>query len=165
MNMSVAVRMATLLRLHLEETYALPPDVQPEQVVQAESTRRTFWMIQSQESLHSGHSTPTSFPLVAITALLPCQESDFPFRVIPDERAALPDTPLALASPRLVGGPGRCLFATLVQAHDLWGKVARQAGHQADSLAVEYPWRPQGQHATLAEGLKGWEAKIPPKHK
>ncbi|KAK1622595.1 hypothetical protein BDP81DRAFT_333920 [Colletotrichum phormii] len=165
MDMGVAVRMATLLKLHLEETYALPPNAKAEQVVRAESARRTFWMIQSQENLHSGHSTPTPFPLEAITALLPCPESDFAFGVAPEERAALPGTPPAIACPRLVRGSERCLFATLIQAHNLWGKVARQAGHPADSLAVEYPWRPQGRYATLAQGLKSWEAEIPPKQK
>jgi hypothetical protein len=51
MDMGVAVRMAALLKLHREETYQLAADASADQIVRAESARRSFWMIQSQENL------------------------------------------------------------------------------------------------------------------
>lgn len=47
--MGVAVRMAGVLRLHREETYLLATDAPADDVVQAESARRTFWVIQNHE--------------------------------------------------------------------------------------------------------------------
>jgi hypothetical protein len=47
--MGIAVRMAGVLRLHREETFRLPPSASPDEVVKAESGRRTFWVIQNHE--------------------------------------------------------------------------------------------------------------------
>jgi hypothetical protein len=41
MYMGIACRMAGQLRLHREETYRLPPDALPEEVIAAEGARRT----------------------------------------------------------------------------------------------------------------------------
>ncbi|EQB56178.1 hypothetical protein CGLO_03816 [Colletotrichum gloeosporioides Cg-14] len=159
MDMGVAVRMATLLKLHREETYTLPPDADAEQLVRAESARRTFWMIQSQENLHSGYSTPAPFSLDDITAYLPCDESDFAFGVVPATRSALPGTPPALANPALETGTSRCLFATLIQAHNLWGQVARRAGRPG--LGSD----DSGSHSAMIASLRSWEEEMPPRHK
>ncbi|KAF4840914.1 putative transcriptional regulatory protein [Colletotrichum siamense] len=165
MDMGVAVRMATLLKLHREETYALLPDTEAEQLVRAESARRTFWMIQSQENLHSGYSTPAPFSLDDITAYLPCDESDFAFGVVPATRSALPGTPPALANPSLATGPGRCLFATLIQAHNLWGQVARRAGRPGLGSDDGAPWMAGGNHSRMIASLRRWEEEMPPRHK
>ncbi|TPX09842.1 uncharacterized protein E0L32_008864 [Thyridium curvatum] len=172
MDMGVAVRMASLLKLHREETYQLPAGASAEQIVRAESARRTFWMIQSQENLHSGYSTPAPFALDDITALLPCDESDFAFGIVPAHRAALAGTPPATANPRLTDAPDRCMFATLVQAHTLWGQVARRAC-RPDPKAIEHmsgtegsmtplpPWNPASEYAATARELREFEDKMP----
>lgn len=45
-NMGIAMRMAALMRLHREETYALQ-NPSKEMVIAAESARRTLWMLHS----------------------------------------------------------------------------------------------------------------------
>lgn len=178
-HMAVAVRMAAILKLHREETYRLPADAAADEVVRSESARRTFWMIQSQENLHSGHNTPTPFAPDEITAYLPCSESDFAFGVVPVQRAALPGTPPALADPGLVFSPGRSLFATLVQAHNLWGHIARRAcrpeqeppgcsgagGGAGVTPPPPPPWDEDSELSTLTRTLRQWEDSMPARHK
>ncbi|KAH8887379.1 hypothetical protein GQ53DRAFT_656048 [Thozetella sp. PMI_491] len=169
MDMGVAVRMATLLKLHREETYQLPMDATAEQIVRAESARRTFWMIQSQENLHSGYSTPGPFPLEDITAYLPCDEPDFAFAIVPAERSVLEGTPPAAASPALAASPHRCLFATLVQAHNIWGQIARRACRPEPRVAGAFaglpPWDNRSEFAGLATRLRQWEVGLPARQK
>lgn len=169
-HMAIAVRMASILKLHREETYRLPPDATADEVVRLESARRTFWMIQSQENLHSGHNTPTPFSPDEITTLLPSNESDFSFGVVPSERAALPGTPPAVSDPLLVVSPSRSLFATLIQAHSLWGHIARRAcrpdqspEHSAGSSPA--PWDEHSEFHTLIQALQQWEYNMPARHK
>lgn len=164
MDMGVAVRMAALLKLHCEESYVLDENCPTEQVVRSESARRVFWMIQSQENLHSGYKTPAPFPLEDITTLLPCSEADFAFGIIPSERAALAGTPPGLANPLLVHSPNRCLFATLIQAHGLWGTVARRAGRSGYSINKVPPWDKDSEHQNTIAELDNWEQSIPPRH-
>ncbi|KAF7558916.1 hypothetical protein G7046_g5227 [Stylonectria norvegica] len=164
MDMGVAVRMAALLRLHCEESYALEPDCKAEQVVRSESARRVFWMIQSQENLHSGFKTPAPFPLEDITTLLPCDEADFAFGQIPAERAALSGTPPARANPQLIFSPRRCLFATLIQAHGLWGIIARRACKTDFSINKAPPWDSHSDFQQTLTELRVWEENLPQKH-
>ncbi|KPM46496.1 hypothetical protein AK830_g159 [Neonectria ditissima] len=164
MDMGVAVRMAALLKLHCEETYVLDEKCPTEQVVRSESARRVFWMIQSQENLHSGYKTPAPFPLEDITTLLPCSEADFAFGIIPPERAALAGTPPGLANPQLVHSADRCLFATLIQAHGLWGTVARRAGRTGYSISKIPPWDDASEHQKTIIELQSWEQSIPARH-
>jgi hypothetical protein len=164
MNMGVAVRMAALLKLHREETYKFPADVLADQVVRAESARRTFWMIQSQENLHSGYTTPAPFSLDDITVTLPCEESDFAFGIAPFERAALAGTRPAIISPSLTNSPQRCLFATLIQAHNLWGQVARHAGRPDPASMREWEVDISTYHR-LTTSLRTWEEEMPLRHK
>lgn len=136
-HMAIAVRMASIMKLHREETYRLLPNASADEVVRAESARRTFWMIQSQENLHSGHNTPTPFSPNEVTTLLPCDESDFAFGVVASRRCALPGTPPTLLDASLVFSPDRSLFATLLQAHSLWGQVARKACRPEHSAELD----------------------------
>ncbi|CAK7205087.1 hypothetical protein SEUCBS139899_007852 [Sporothrix eucalyptigena] len=216
-DMAVALRMALLLRLHKEETYAVsspthtsspagttptpraagatprangavaPPtphittasaitprstttpspaanlgtsSATADSVVRLESARRTLWMIYSQENLHSGTSTPAPLSLEDCTALLPCNEADFSFGAIPTVRAALEGTPPAREDPSLAIHPDRCLFATLIQAHSLWGRVARHATRDAlvggaKGLAFNQ----------IIDSLRRWEATLPSRHR
>jgi len=126
-HIGIVVRMAAMLRLDREEPYQLRDDATEEEVIDAEIGRGTFWMIQSQDNLHSGYNSPAPFSLSDITALLPCEESDFQFGLVPHERSALQGTVPAVANPFLTGSAKRSLLATLIHAHSLWGKVARKA--------------------------------------
>ncbi|KAH7158143.1 hypothetical protein B0J13DRAFT_189639 [Dactylonectria estremocensis] len=164
MDMGVAVRMAALLKLHCEESYVLEDNCPADQVVRSESARRVFWMIQSQENLHSGYKTPAPFPLEDITTLLPCDEGDFAFGAIPAERAAEAGTPPALANPLLVFTPRRCLFATLIQAHGLWGRVARKACRNDYAINKAPPWDPTSGYQRTVTELRQWEETLPQKH-
>lgn len=163
-DMGIAVRMAGLQRLHCEESYTLGPETSAEDVVTKESARRVFWMIQSQENLHSGYKTPAPFPLEDITTLLPCDEKDFAFGTVPTERAALAGTPPALAEPHLVSMPSRCLFATLIQAHSLWGAVSRKASRADVTVNKAPPWDLKSDYQTSAEELLRWEKHVPAEH-
>ncbi len=45
LHLGISSTMAGMLRLHREDTYALPPDAAPDDVVRAEEARRTLWMM------------------------------------------------------------------------------------------------------------------------
>lgn len=166
MDMGVAVRMAAILRLHREETYALPPGAPAEHVIRAESARRTFWMIHSQENLQAGYSSPAPFPLDDLTARLPCDEHDFAFGVAPAPRSVLPGTAPAEQAPDAARSKHRCLFATLVQAHHLWGQVARRACRSdLKSPGGARPWEAGSEYQTLTQQLRVFEAEMPDRHR
>ena len=165
-HMGIAVRMAGLLRLHREETYDLPKDFSAEDVINAEMARRTFWMLESQDNLHSGYSTPTSFSLDDITTLLPCEERDFAFGLMPQERTALAGTLSAARNPNIVHTSSRSLFATPIQAHNLWGQVARRAVSSSEQHTGEnlQPWDHRSDYAVLSLSLQTWEEHLPIRH-
>ncbi|KAH7409581.1 hypothetical protein BKA64DRAFT_571596 [Cadophora sp. MPI-SDFR-AT-0126] len=165
-HMGLAIAMAGILCLHREETYQLPPNATPDQVVDSEMARRTFWMIESQTNLHSGHSTPFPFAFSDMTAQLPCEESDFAFGVIPRERAVLVGTQAAAAHPNLVSTSSRSLFASLIQSHNLWGQVARRACRSERELdgVTPKPWEASSEYSVLSIALRDWEMNLPIKH-
>ncbi|KAK0723867.1 hypothetical protein B0T21DRAFT_44879 [Apiosordaria backusii] len=160
-NMAIAMRMATLLKLHREETYVLVNPTK-ELVIQAESARRTLWMLHSQDNLHSGPRSPVLLAASDITALLPCDEKDFAAAREPKSRAALEDTQPALEKPELIADPGRSLFASLIQAHYYWGGISRRAISHDKSAR---PWEPTSQYAKLERRLAEWEASLPNDHR
>lgn len=166
-HMGVAVRMAAMLKLHREETYQLQANATEEEIVDAEMGRRTFWMIQSQDNLHSGYNSPAAFALGDITVLLPCEESDFQFGIVPRERAALQGTLSAIRDPSLTGLSKRPLFATLIQAHSLWGKVARKAAGSSEAtlFLVSSPLGPNSQFREIVQALDDFERQLPPQQK
>lgn len=171
MDMGVAVRMASILKLHREETYALPPGAPAEHIIRAESARRTFWMIHSQENLQAGYSSPAPFPLDDLTARLPCDEHDFAFAVDPPApRAVLPGTAPALMAQqqqqqRSNSNKHRCLFATLIQSHNLWGQVARRACRSDLKANGPPPWAAASEYQTLTTALRTFEDEMPDRHK
>ncbi|KAI0602572.1 hypothetical protein F4775DRAFT_144506 [Biscogniauxia sp. FL1348] len=158
----IAFRMAALMRLHREEAYSLITAKSPlEHRVRAESARRTFWMLHSQDNLHSGPYKPVSLAASDITALLPCDEADFDAGRIPERRAALEGTPPAIQNPSLVSLNPRSLFASLMQVHNYWGIIARRV------LCNEKDWRPADEdsdYARLNQRLKDWERNLPSEH-
>ncbi|KAF2491280.1 hypothetical protein BU16DRAFT_584600 [Lophium mytilinum] len=164
MNMGIAVRMAGILRLHREETYVLPEHVSTDEAVQSEMARRTFWVLETQDHLHSGHASPLPFAPSDITALLPSDESDFAFGRVPKQRAALAGTKAAELNPQLTSLPSRSLFATLLEAHSHWGNVARKACRTDLSNDSVKPWDSGSDFARIIQTLNDWEAGLPDKH-
>ncbi|KAI1176403.1 hypothetical protein F4777DRAFT_597729 [Nemania sp. FL0916] len=158
----IAFRMAALMRLHREEAYS--PITNKSHVVQrirAEAARRTFWMLHSQDNLHSGPYKPVSLGPSDITALLPCDEAHFEAGKIPEKRAALEGTPPAIADPSLCSLRPRPLLASLMQVHNFWGIIARRILHN------EKDWRPQdedSEFSKLNRRLRDWERDLPPEH-
>ncbi|TQV92119.1 chitinase 1 precursor [Cordyceps javanica] len=160
MNMGVAVRMATLMMLHREETYKLNNPTR-EAIMVAESARRTIWMLHSQDNLHSGPVSPVALSASDITTLLPCDEDDFANGVLPGSRAALAGTQPANDNPALITDKNRSLFATLMQIHNLWGTVGRRAVYDIRS---SNPWDSNSEFSKMAKTLSDWEASLPPSH-
>ncbi|KAK7433173.1 hypothetical protein QQZ08_000104 [Neonectria magnoliae] len=159
-NMGVSMRMASLMRLHREETYQVQ-NTSPDVIMRAESARRTLWMLHSQDQLHSSPYSPVSLAASDITALLPCDEQDFAAGRLPRSRAALEGTPPAIDNPALVYDQGRSLFASLIQAHHFWGTVSRRAVNFARSAS---PWDPTSEFAILTKKLREWEHGLPQEH-
>lgn len=167
----LAVRMAGILLLHREETYRLPEDATADDIINAEAARRTFWMLENHDSLYSGYRSPVSFSLGDITALLPCDEREFAFGLVPVERAALMGTPPAIDQPRLTNSPSRSLFATLIQAHNLWGQVARRiASNEGIQRQEQAPPTSSSivntsDHVRLCKDVLNFEKALPPQHR
>ncbi|KAM5348792.1 hypothetical protein ACJ41O_008615 [Fusarium nematophilum] len=159
-NMGVSMRMASLMRLHREETYNVPNST-PEVIIRAESARRTLWMLHSQDQLHSGPYSPVSLAASDITALLPCDEQDFAMGREPPSRAAVEGTPPAIDNPALISDPNRSLFASLIQAHHFWGIVSRRAVNFARSSR---PWDINSDFALTVKRLREWENGLPQGH-
>lgn len=181
-HMGIAVRMAGMLRLHREETYRLPTHLEADQVVDAvvdaERARRTFWCIQNHDNLYAQANLPRSFAKSDITTLLPGEETDFAFGRVPAQRAALAGTVPAVRDPSLTSLPTQSLFSTLIQAHDLWGIIARstragegeESGDDNSGRSREIddddtkPWLPHSRYRHMASTLQAWEAGIPRAH-
>ncbi|KAI1137451.1 hypothetical protein F5Y05DRAFT_404657 [Hypoxylon sp. FL0543] len=155
----IAFRMAALMRLHREEAYSPITSQSPiEHRVRAESARRTFVC---QDNLHSGPYKPLSLAPGDITALLPSEETEFELGEIPERRAALDGTPPALQEPGLTILRPRSLFASLMQAHNLWGIIARRL------LFNKKCGRPNDAHseyAKLNRRLLDFEENLPHEH-
>ncbi|RBR17055.1 uncharacterized protein FIESC28_06557 [Fusarium coffeatum] len=161
MNMGIALRMASALRLHLEETYDIANPT-PDTIIRGESARRTLWMLHSQDQLHSGPHSPISLSASDITALLPCNEDDFALGREPPSRAALEGSPPSISNPALICDPSRSLFASLIQAHGFWGIITRRA---VSFTRSSYPWEPESKFATVSRKLDVWENSLPPNHR
>ncbi|KAF4454134.1 hypothetical protein F53441_3320 [Fusarium austroafricanum] len=161
MNMGIALRMASVLRLHLEETYRISNPT-PAARIRGESARRTLWMLHSQDQLHSGRHSPISLAASDITALLPCDEDDFTNGREPPSRAALEGTPPAIGNQGLVSDINRSLFATLIQAHDFWGVIIR---HTVNFTPSSHPWDPESKFAKVSKRLRQWENDLPQNHR
>ena len=115
-------------------------------------------MLHSQDNLHSGPRSPVLLSASDITTLLPSNEEDFANAREPKSRAALENTPPALANPALVADEGRSLFAVLIQAHHYWGAIYRRALGNNKSPR---PWEPDGEYAQTERQLAEWEGGLP----
>jgi hypothetical protein len=96
-----------------------------------------------------------------ITAFLPCDEADFAAGRQPRSRAALADTPPAIANPSLVCDPNRSLFASLMQIHHFWGIVGRRVASYGCSSC---PWDPGSEYSRITVKLQEWESSLPKEH-
>ena len=119
-------------------------------------------MLHSQDSLHSGPRSPVSLSASDITTLLPCNEDDFAYARLPTTRAALEDTPPALADPSRVALKDKSLFASLIQVHYYWGGISRRAVKQDKCLE---PWLATSEYARTEKRLWEWERLLPSDHR
>ncbi|KAH7317012.1 hypothetical protein B0I35DRAFT_266499 [Stachybotrys elegans] len=166
-SMGIAVRMAGVLRLHREETYNLPSSASRDEIVKAESARRTFWVIQNHDNLYTQQHLPVSFSKNDITTLLPSGENDFAFGRNPGVRAALAGTLPARENESLALLPTRSIFGTLIQVHDLWGMIARDVYSRQNtptSAIDSKPWIPNSSYMEMATTLDHWERTMPPQY-
>ncbi|KAK3375853.1 hypothetical protein B0T24DRAFT_676755 [Lasiosphaeria ovina] len=89
-------RLAGILHLHLhlhrEEAYRLPEGSSAEAVARPEGARRTFWMLETFENLHSGADSPIAFSYADMAVLLPCDEREAALRLARASRASTPAT-------------------------------------------------------------------------
>lgn len=77
----------------------------------------------------------------------------------------MPGTKAARQRPDLVALPSRSIFATLLQAHSLWGSVARNA-QPADFCSDGLPpWDDKSNFTSMCRTLVEWERDIPAGHK
>jgi hypothetical protein len=156
-----------VLRLHREETYNLKIGASPEDIVKAEASRRTFWVIQNHDNLYTQQNLPVSFAKSDITTLLPSSEHEFAFGRRPALRAALSGTRAGQRSSTLVSLPSRSLFATLIQAHDLWGTIVRDTNFDdiSEIGRALCPWNSNSRYRLIAQELKDWEDSMPNEHR
>ncbi|KAF7545641.1 hypothetical protein G7046_g9515 [Stylonectria norvegica] len=156
---------AEYFRMHREETYQLPENASKQDVVYSEAARRTFWMLETFENLHSGSDSPIAFSYKDITVLLPCDEREFTFGIQPSSRAALIGTPPATLHPDTANFPSRSLFATLLQTHNLWGQVAKLVSTDAPPSSPSGVFRlDPSEYRRLSEALNDFESSVPPQH-
>ena len=150
----IAVRMVGLMRLHKESTYDLPLDATPDQVVEAESARRTFWLIIHHEvHVAAGTDRPTGFSGSDITARLPCDEDSFSFGTfVPTEARCVLAGTAAQVEAGAQSEPTPSLFATLVRAGSYFGAAARY-GCKTDHPDSLPPWMPGSECAHLLAHL------------
>lgn len=120
-----------------------------------------------QRNLFSADKSPVPFSFEDITALLPSEESEFAFGILPTTRAALPRSRASIEHPELVNHPSRSLFGTLIQAYALWGRVAR--GACLDQKGVKHSainlWHSASEYSQLSTMLNQWEAALPRGHR
>ncbi|RDW85994.1 hypothetical protein BP5796_04319 [Coleophoma crateriformis] len=159
-----------MLHLHREESYKISENATTKEIIEAESARRTFWILESQEHLYIEYNGAVAFPLSDISALLPSSEEEFAFGKVPEVRSALAGTEAANRNPDLVSLPSRTIFATVVQAHNLWGQVARRAGrvarceHEKADEVINKPWERKSNYLQLTQTLRDWEKSLPAQH-
>jgi hypothetical protein len=170
-HMGIAIRMAGSMHLHREKTHALPHNATAEQIVESEVARRTFWVLENHDSLHAGHNAPVPFSLEDITTLLPCEEQEFAFGMVPLERAALAGTASAASNPTLTTSPTRSLFASLIQCHNIWGQISRRVSQkdiaqgQLMHIAMPEDTLSDSEHFRLSRLLDDFEFNLPTRHR
>ncbi|KAK1229894.1 hypothetical protein PQX77_006993 [Marasmius sp. AFHP31] len=146
--LGIAARMVSILKLSQEDSYNLPPQARVEDVIEAEVSRRTWWVIfMSDNLLSSGCGRPISFDLEKVTIPLPLDEDHFyfgqqgPTTVLPGTTAK-PQPRTLQIDPQLQKGSGydsagedvygsgigdRSLYGNLITIADIWARVARSA--------------------------------------
>jgi hypothetical protein len=175
---NIHVSVASILRLHREETYDLPKNASADKYVDAEVARRTFWVIECKflgytscmrqltisghDNLYTCHKAPLSFHWSDISTLLPSEESDFAFGRVTQERAALAGTQAAESNPELTSIDSRSIFATLIQVHNLWGQIARRA---CRTDRERDPWKSTSEFTRLTTTVREWEERMPARHR
>lgn len=122
----------------------------------------TILIAAGHDNLYTGHNAPISFNRSDISTLLPCEENEFKFGHIISPRAALAGTQAAESDSSLESLPSRSIFATLIQVHNLWGQVARQACHVDRE---KEPWKVDSGYRKMAARLRDFEENMPNRHR
>lgn len=167
MVLGIAARMALVLRLHRESTYALPPDADPAAIIESETLRRTFYVLKANDQhLSSGSSRPPQFALQDVDTLLPADEDDFLFGYQPASRTPLPGSAADVAGAQQP--TDKSFFAMMILAGELWSKVAQYASGHGDRDGDDHvkslpPWDPSSYHSIYTRELDEFEASLPAK--
>lgn len=122
-------------------------------------------MLHSQDKLHSGPKSVESLSASDITTLLPCNESDFAAGRQPSIRAALSATPPGAEHPSLVYHPESSLFASLMEAHHIWGVCMRRGYASLCHASNTGPANFQNGESEIMRRLRNWEGSLPEKHR
>ncbi|EIN04455.1 hypothetical protein PUNSTDRAFT_128311 [Punctularia strigosozonata HHB-11173 SS5] len=177
MIMGIATRMALLLGLHREETHVLPPNPTPNQIVQVETARRTFWtLFVNDRSVSGGGAScrPSGIQASEISTRLPCDEDSFAFgQPTPAYYLKQLDDP---AWHQVNTGVDLGMMAYMVHSAELWGRAARRvcAGASStspfdpnstswDSNPEVAPWNPNSEFAQIKAALSRWRSQLPPR--
>ncbi|KAG7095821.1 hypothetical protein E1B28_006518 [Marasmius oreades] len=186
--LGIAARMASILKLPEEENYNLRPQARVEDVIEAEVSRRTWWVIfMSDNLLSSGCGRPISFDLDKVTIPLPLDEDHFFFgqqgpttvlpgtKAKPQPRALHIDPQLQKGSVNDVGvfGSGigdRSLYGNLITIADIWARVARSAMQRtkdtvaaASPISTVPPWLSESDFCKFVRELQDWESTLGPR--
>ena len=160
-NLTLCQTVAGFLALHREATFRLPPNPEPEDVIQAEVARRTFWSIVCHESLLAGQNRPCQIPLGEIDVRLPSSESDFNFGIEPASKSTIAGA-LGTVTSNGSRDSSKSLFSSLIEISLLWSWTARHVCRGPQDHP-EQPWSMSTQ--SLLKALDDFEAGLPPRHR
>lgn len=91
----------------------------------------------------------------------PGDESDFSFGVPTQHRVSLQGTIPHIRDPASATNGTRSLFASMVQSHAFWAKIAQWACYGIQ----DRPWLPQSEFYRLHGELEDWYNGLPPRQR
>ncbi|KAK7058306.1 hypothetical protein VNI00_001937 [Paramarasmius palmivorus] len=178
--LGIAARMVSILKLSQEESYDLPAQPRVEDVISAEVSRRTWWVIfMSDNLLSSGCGRPISFDLDKVTIPLPLDEDQFyfgqqgPATVLPGTKAK-PQQKTLHIDPQLQDNSSGYQSGDDTM-FDIWARVARSAMQRTkdtlgpSSRSGEFhvstmaPWLPESDFTKFVRELQEWETTLGPR--
>lgn len=107
-------------------------------------------------------AAPLLYPLSeAVVLHRPGDESDFSFGVPSQQRVSLQGTIPHMQNPASATNGPRSLFASMVQSHAFWAKVAQWACYGIQ----DRPWLPESDFHRLHRELEEWYNGLPTRQK
>ncbi|KAI5194390.1 hypothetical protein E4T38_09606 [Aureobasidium subglaciale] len=153
-KLGMAIRLAYLLRMHLEVEEAGSVHFDP---VHQEERRRVFWSIFILDRLIS--CSRDRYPAILeddCTVFVPCPDSEFESGSFSSSRSTLADLTHESTAPSL----GDDSFALVVQMSAALGRVCRYVLHEQNVGHQPVPWSSESQHMKLDSALLGLEARL-----